>query len=146
MRSSRLCLLPRSASRFATGPSRSPQPIGPRRRAWVALAAATALALQGCAAPGLPETVLPAENVYVCENGATLKVVRAPDGRAAEVTFGGKRTLLPRTESAAQEKYGDGRTTLYLEGEKALLTADSMVVAGRCTSAVPLPVVPQTRY
>ena len=49
-------------------------------------------------------------------------------------------------DSAAQEKYANGRVTLYLDGEKALVTEDSIVLAGRCESAVALPVAPQMRY
>jgi hypothetical protein len=41
----------------------------------------------------------------------------------------------------AQEKYSDGNTTLYLDGENALVTSDSFVVAGPCVSTVPLPVM-----
>jgi hypothetical protein len=51
-----------------------------------------------------------------------------------------------RVESAAQEKYSNGPTTLYLDGEKALLSSDSFVVAGPCLSAQPLPVAPMSRY
>ena len=49
--------------------------------------------------------------------------------------------MLPRVDSAAQEKYANGRVTLYLDGEKALVTEDTIVLAGRCESAVALPVL-----
>ena len=100
--------------------------------------------LSACAAPGLPETVLPPRIDYGCQQGGALTVLRAPDGRQAEAIHKGRRTVLPRIDSAAQEKYGNGRITLYLDGETALLTEDSMVLAGRCQSAVALPVAPQT--
>ena len=51
-----------------------------------------------------------------------------------------------RVDTAAQEKYSNGQTTLYLDGEKALMSSDSFVVAGPCLSAQPLPVAPMTRY
>ena len=54
--------------------------------------------------------------------------------------------MLPRVDSAAQEKYANGRVTLYLDGEKALVTEDTIVLAGRCESAVALPAAPQMRY
>ena len=73
-------------------------------------------------------------------------MLRAPDGRQAEAIFQGRRIVLPRVDSAAQEKYANGRVTLYLDGEKALVTEDTIVLAGRCESAVTLPVAPQMRY
>ena len=100
--------------------------------------------LSACAAPGLPETVLPPRIDYACQQGGALTVLRAPDGRQAEAIHKGRRTVLPRIDSAAQEKYGNGRITLYLDGETALLTEDSMVLAGRCKSVVGMPVAPQT--
>ena len=48
---------------------------------------------------------------------------------------------LLRMDSAAQEKYSDGASTLYLDGDQALLTSDSFVVAGPCIASQPLPVV-----
>ena len=107
-------------------------------------AVAVACLLPGCVAPGLPETVLPPRIDYVCQQGGTLTVLRASDGRQAEAIQPGRRIVLPRQESAAQEKYGNGRVTLYLDGETALLTEDSMVLAGRCRSVVAMPVAPQT--
>lgn len=72
--------------------------------------------------------------------------MRAPDGRSATVWLNGQSAVLARADSAAQEKYSDGRTTLYLDGEKAVMSTDSFVVAGPCLSTRPLPVVPMSRY
>jgi len=107
-------------------------------------AIAVALLLPGCVAPGLPESVLPPRLDYACQQGGTLTVLRSSDGGQAEAIHQGRRFVLPRLDSAAQEKYGNGRVTLYLDGETALLTEDSMVLAGRCKSVVALPVAPQT--
>jgi len=96
--------------------------------------------LAGCVPSGLPETVLPPDNTYACRDGALLRVARAPDGNMAVVSIGGKSARLLRMDSPAQEKYGDGPTTLYLDGDRALLISDSMVVAGPCLSTVSLPV------
>jgi membrane-bound inhibitor of C-type lysozyme len=109
------------------------------------VAFATGLALHGCVVVQPQVTVLPAEIAYVCRNDVPLKVSRAPDGRSASVWFDGKNTVLARVDSAAQEKYSNGQTTLYLDGEKALMSSDSFVVAGPCLSAQPLPVAPMTR-
>ncbi len=106
-------------------------------------AAVTGLALLagGCVPSGLPETALPTDNTYRCQDGALLRVARAPDGSAATVMFGDRTARLTRMDSPAQEKYGDGPTQLYLDGDRALLIADSFVAAGPCVSTVPLPVV-----
>ena len=73
-------------------------------------------------------------------------MLRAPDGRQAEAIFQGRSIMLPRVDGAAQEKYANGRVMLYLDGEKALVTEGSIVLAGRRESAVALPVAPQMRY
>ena len=106
---------------------------------------AAAFTLHGCVVVQPQVTVLPAEIAYVCRNDLPLKVSRAPDGRSASVWFDGKSTVLARVDTAAQEKYSNGQTTLYLDGEKALMSSDSFVVAGPCLSAQPLPVAPMTR-
>ena len=72
--------------------------------------------------------------------------MRAPDGRSATVAVGGRSVVLPLVDSAVQQKYTNGPTTLYLDGQNAVLTSDSFVVAGPCVSAVPLPVGQQYRY
>lgn len=81
---------------------------------------ALSLLLWACVPTGLPETMLAPEMRYVCRDGATLQVNRSPDGRYAVAATHGQRVRLLRTESAAQEKYADGATTLYLDGEQAL--------------------------
>ncbi len=97
--------------------------------------------LTGCVPSGLPETVLPPDNTYACRDGTILRVARAPNGAMAIASVGDRSVRLPRTDSAVQEKYTDGATTLYLDGAQALLVSDSFVVAGPCLSTVPLPVV-----
>ena len=104
------------------------------------------LMLAGCAAPGLPTAVIPLDNVYNCQDAKPLRVSLSPDWRSAEIGFEGSRLVLPRVDSAAQAKFSNGASTLYLDGQQALFTSDSFVVAGPCVSAVPLPVVPQVRY
>jgi membrane-bound inhibitor of C-type lysozyme len=51
----------------------------------------------------------------------------------------GRDVVLTRSESAAQEKYSDGRYALYLEGEQAMLEDQGRVIYGPCVSPVPLP-------
>ena len=112
----------------------------------VAATLLSGLALHGCVVAEPQVTVLPSGITYACQNNTQLKFLRAPDGRSASVGYEGKTTTLQRVDSAAQEKYSDGRTTLYLEGEKAVMSSDSFVVAGPCTSLQPLPVTPMSRY
>jgi hypothetical protein len=56
------------------------------------------------------------------------------------VTVGGKSVRLMRADSAAQEKYTADGNTLFLDGDRALFTSDSFVVAGPCVATMPLPV------
>jgi len=103
--------------------------------------AGLSLLLAGCVPSGYHETALPAEYAYACRDGRLLRVRRAPDGSFVVASLDDRSVRLTRMESAAQEKYGDGPTTLYLEGGRALMTSDSFVVAGPCVLSVPLPVV-----
>lgn len=116
------------------------------QRVRAAMAAAAGALVLGCVATGLPTTYIPPDNTYVCRDSKTLNVMRAPDGRSATVAVGGRSVVLPLVDSAVQQKYSNGPTTLYLDGQNAVLTSDSFVVAGPCVSSVPLPVVPQYRY
>jgi membrane-bound inhibitor of C-type lysozyme len=110
------------------------------------IATTTGLLLSACVVVQPEVTMLPAEINYVCQNNVSLKVLRAADGRTATVWLNGKSSVLDRADSAAQEKFSNGPTTLYLDGEKAVMSTDSFVVAGPCLSAQPLPVVPMSRY
>lgn len=101
--------------------------------------------LAGCVAATVDETVLPARIDYVCANNRVLAVARGADGRLAAVLVAGKEVTLPRAESAAQEKYSDGRYALYLDGERAMLEENSTILFGPCASPVALPSAPRYR-
>jgi membrane-bound inhibitor of C-type lysozyme len=118
------------------------------RRASAGLVTGTLVAtlLAGCVAPGVEETVLPARIDYVCANKRVLPVARSADGRHAAVRVDGKDIVLGRAGSAAQEKYSDGRYSLYLDGERAMLEDESRVIFGPCASPVPLPSTIRERY
>ncbi|MBK8525491.1 MAG: MliC family protein [Betaproteobacteria bacterium] len=92
----------------------------------------------GCIA-GTEMTALPARIDYVCANNRVLPVARGQDERMAAVLVDGKEYRLFRASSAAQEKYSDGRFSLYLEGERAMLEDLGRVIYGPCVSPVPLP-------
>src|SRR4029434_4442348 len=114
--------------------------------AWIATGTLVAPLLAGCVAPGVEETILPARIDYVCANKRVLPVARSADGRHAAVRIDGKDIVLQRAGSAAQEKYSDGRYSLYLDGERAMLEDESRVIFGPCASPVPLPSAPRERY
>jgi membrane-bound inhibitor of C-type lysozyme len=102
---------------------------------------ALALLIAACATPGTEVTALPVRIDYACAGERTLVVLRAPDGRSAAVLVGEREFVLARTDGGAQEKYSDGRLTLYLDGERAMLEDLGRVLYGPCESAVPLPTV-----
>jgi molybdopterin biosynthesis enzyme len=58
---------------------------------------------------------------------------------------GTRSWTLPRADSAAQEKYAEGATALYLDGDVALFESDGRVLAANCRSATPLPKAPTRR-
>jgi len=114
-----------------------------RANAWIVATALIAPLLAGCV--GVEETILPARIDYVCANNRVLPVARG-DGRLATVLVDGKEVRLQRTGSAAQEKYTDGRYSLYLDGERAMFEDHGKVLFGPCVSPVPLPSAPRPLY
>jgi len=97
------------------------------------------LLLAACAGGGAEVTAIPARIDYVCAKERTLSVARTEGLRVAAVMVDGREIILPRSASAAQEKYSDGRYSLYLEGEQAMLEEQGRVLYGPCVSPVPLP-------
>jgi len=95
--------------------------------------------LAGCVHGGSEMTAIPARIDYVCAGQRVLPVARSEDARVAAVLLDGQEYRLVRAPSAAQEKFSDGRLSLYLEGERAMLEDNGRVLLGPCTSPVPLP-------
>jgi len=91
------------------------------------------------------DTVLPARIDYSCAGNKVLPVARAPDQKNAAVLLEGKWVMLPRADSAAQEKYSNGTYSLYLHGERAMLEDQGRVAYGPCTSPVDLPTARRSR-
>ena len=115
-----------------------------RTSAWMAAGALVVPLLAGCV--GVEETILPARIDYVCANKQVLQVARSADGRHAAIRVDGKDLVLQRAGSAVQEKYSNGRHSLYLDGERAMLEDGNRIVFGPCDSAVALPAAPRQRY
>ena len=115
----------------------------------IPIAAAALLALAGCEparySAGLESTVLAATIDYQCEGGTELRVERAAEARSARATVGSRSWTLTRVDSASQEKYADGATALYLDGEIAMLESEGRVVGGKCQSKTPMPKAPTMR-
>jgi membrane-bound inhibitor of C-type lysozyme len=112
------------------------------------LVAGALAALVGCAeqySVGLESTVLAATIDYQCENGTVMRVERAGDARTARATVGDRSWTLTRVDSAAQEKYSEGATSLYLDGEIAMIESEGRVLGGKCQSKVPMPRAPTLR-
>jgi membrane-bound inhibitor of C-type lysozyme len=99
----------------------------------------SAVLLAGCAVPGPEMTSIPARIDYVCHGNKVLPVARNPAISMAAILVDNQEIVLRGGESAAQEKYTDGNYTLYLEGEKALLEKNGIILFGPCISPVPLP-------
>jgi len=72
-----------------------------------------------------------------------MQIERAPDARSAAVD--GKAVVLPRAASTAQEKYSNGSYSLYLDGQRAMLEGDGLVVFCPCDSRNVLPTAPRSR-
>ena len=119
------------------------------RRIRLSTAVLVLAALAGCAeprpAPGLEQTVLAATIDYTCEGGAEMRVERSPDARSARATIGSRAWTLTRVDSASQEKYSEGSSSLYLDGEIAMLESDGRVIGGKCQSKTPMPKAPTMR-
>ena len=103
------------------------------------------LLLCGCVS-GPELAVLPETIDYRCAEGREMRVRRAPDGREAIATVDGADIRLRRMDSAAQEKYVDGATSLFLEGDGAMLESQGRMIRAYCRSTVPLPVAPRSHY
>jgi membrane-bound inhibitor of C-type lysozyme len=95
------------------------------------LAVLLAVALVGCAGLVVPQPVAPGGR-YVCEDGKAFLVEFVGDGSTAAVTYDNQKVALPQTLGGTDVKYSDGRTTLYLDGPRALLETTGIVFARGC--------------
>jgi membrane-bound inhibitor of C-type lysozyme len=96
-----------------------------------ALAVVVALALNGCVQVAVQEPWDP-QGRYVCEDGKTFTVAFRGEGSSVTVAHDGGQYTLPQTIGGTDAKYSDGRTTLYLDGPRALLEAGGHVFARGC--------------
>lgn len=101
----------------------------------ISMAALCALPLASCTGHGIREAALPTRIDYRCSNNRVLQVQRTDNASTATVVIDGKPVTLQRESiSAAQEKYTDGTYRLYLQGERAMLEENSLVLFGSCNA------------
>jgi membrane-bound inhibitor of C-type lysozyme len=95
------------------------------------LALVVTLILAGCVQVTVHEPWDP-QGRYVCEDGKTFTVALREDGSSVSVAHDGGQVTLPQAMGGTDAKYSDGRTTLYLDGPRALLEAGGHVFARGC--------------
>lgn len=96
------------------------------------LAALLAVTLVGCVELVVHQPAAPLGGRYVCEDGKVFLVEIGGDGSTAAVTFDDRTVALPQTLGGSDVKYSDGRTTLYLDGPRALLETSGFMFARGC--------------
>jgi membrane-bound inhibitor of C-type lysozyme len=90
------------------------------------------VALAGCVEVVVHQPGPPPGGRYVCEDGKAFLVEIGDGGAMAAVTHDNRTVTLPQTVGGTDLKYSDGRTTLYLEGSRALLETGGLVFARGC--------------
>lgn len=107
-----------------------------RGRATFALAA---LLLGACASDMPRDVQLPEQVTYQCEGGRRFDVQFSPSRDVATVKLGSKSYRLPKVPGATQAKFSDGSTTLWLDGQNALMESRVAVAGRNCRSEQELP-------
>jgi len=100
---------------------------------------AAALALGACAADMPRDVKLPEQVTYRCEGGRSFDVRFSSAGDLATVHLAGKSYPLPKVPGPTQAKFSDGSTTLWLDGQNALLESRVAVAGRNCRSEQELP-------
>ena len=95
------------------------------------LALVLAVALSGCVQVIVHESWTP-QGRYVCEDGKSFTVELVENGGSVRVTSEAGQFTLPQTGAATDAKYSDGRTTLYVDGDRALLDFGGQIFSRGC--------------
>ncbi len=69
---------------------------------------------------------------YLCENGRAFAVEFLANPPSARIQIEQNQVILPQTIGATDAKYSDGHTTLYIEGERALLETGAQILGRGC--------------
>jgi membrane-bound inhibitor of C-type lysozyme len=75
---------------------------------------------------------VPQQARYVCENGKAFTVEFLADPPSARILFEQNQVILPQTTGATDAKYTDGRNTLYIEEDRALLETGAQIFGRGC--------------
>lgn len=105
---------------------------------WAA-ALAAALILGACATDMPQDVKLPDRVTYRCEGGRTFEVHFNSSHDVATVYLGGKSYRLPRVPGPTQAKFSDNSTTLWLDGQNALVESRVAIAGRNCASETPMP-------
>ena len=106
---------------------------------WRAAALAAALVLGACAADMPQDVRFPERATYRCEGGRTFVVNFVPSGEFVTLNIGGKAYRLPRVPGPTQAKFSNGATTLWLDGQNALVESQETIAGRNCASETPMP-------
>jgi membrane-bound inhibitor of C-type lysozyme len=102
-------------------------------------AAVLAALLTSCASDMPRDVQLPEHVTYRCEGGRTFDVEFSPSGDLATLNLAGKSYRLPKVPGATQAKFSDGSTTLWLDGQNALMESRVALAGRNCRSEQELP-------
>lgn len=102
-----------------------------REWVWGVLAIGFATVVAACV-QGMNQPPMPQQARYVCENGKAFAVEFLADPPSARVVFDERQVTLPPALAATDAKYTDGQTTLYVEGDRALLETAGQVFGRGC--------------
>jgi membrane-bound inhibitor of C-type lysozyme len=102
---------------------------GARRRGFLALL--LVVTFTGCVQLVVQQPWDP-QGRYLCDDGKAFTVDLRDGGASVTVTHEAGQVMLPQIGGATDAKYGDGRTTLYLDGDRALLDVGGQVFARGC--------------
>jgi membrane-bound inhibitor of C-type lysozyme len=95
------------------------------------LAVVLAVVLAGCVQLVVQQPWDP-QGRYLCDDGKAFTVELRDGGASVTVTHEAGQVMLPQISGATDAKYSDGRTTLYLDGDRALLDVGGQVFARGC--------------
>lgn len=106
---------------------------------WRAAVLAAALVVGACATDMPQNVTFPERATYGCEGGRKFDVHFVPSGEYVTVFLGSKTYRLPRVPGPTQAKFSNGKTTLWLDGQSALVESQEAVAGRNCASETPLP-------
>jgi membrane-bound inhibitor of C-type lysozyme len=71
---------------------------------------------------------------YLCEDGKNFTLEVNTQDDCVILTLDGKPTKLPRVVSGSGSRYSNGRTTVWLKGNEAIIEMDGKIIIKNCRS------------